>query len=222
MKVTVDAIVFAYIEKKLNVLLIKRAFEPYLNKWALPGGFIEDTENAEKAVIRKLKEETNIDLTYLEQLYTFTDVKRDPRERIISISYYVLINPENHSLSPNLHAKEVKWFPLKDTLKLQFAFDHYKIMAYAFERLQNKIKYEPIGFDLLPEEFTMSDLFALYEAILGEGLDRRNFMKKINGYNLLRNTRKKTSGHIGRRAIIFQFNKEKYEQLKKGGFNFDI
>jgi 8-oxo-dGTP diphosphatase len=222
MKVTVDAVVFAYIEKKLNVLLIKRAFKPFLNKWALPGGFMNDDETADEAVIRKLKEETNVELNYLEQLFTFTDVKRDPRERIISLAYYVLINPTNQNLGTNIHAKEVKWVPLKDAVNLPIAFDHFQILSYALERLQNKIKYEPVGFELLPAQFSMSDLFDLYEAILGEGLDRRNFIKKINSFELLRKTTMKTSGHVGRRAHLFNFNKEKYNKLKVSGFNFDI
>src|SRR5258706_1908503 len=127
MKVTVDAVVFAYIEKELNVLLIKRACKPFLNKWALPGGFMDDDENSDNAVARKLKEETNIDLSYLEQLYTFTDVKRDPRERIISVAYYALIDPTNFNLTTNIHAKEVNWLPLKEAIKLPIAFDHFNI-----------------------------------------------------------------------------------------------
>lgn len=222
MKVTVDAIVFAYIEKELNVLLIKRAIKPFLNKWALPGGFMNEDENADEAVRRKLKEETNIDLTYLEQLYTFTDVKRDPRERIISVAHYALINPTNYNLTTNIHAKEVKWLPLREAIKLPIAFDHFNIISYGHSRLQNKIKYEPIGFELLPQYFSMSDLYDLYVAILGDGLDRRNFIKKINSYDLLKRTQHKTAGHVGRRAQLFEFNKEKYNKLKLHGFNFDI
>lgn len=222
MKVTVDAVVFAYIEKELNVLLIKRAFKPFLNKWALPGGFMNEDENADDSVRRKLKEETNIDLSYLEQLYTFTNVKRDPRERIISVAYYALINPTNHNLNTNIHAKEVRWLPLKEAISLQIGFDHFSIICYAHLRLQNKIKYEPIGFELLPDHFSMSDLFDLYVAILGDDLDRRNFIKKINSYGLIKKTQHKTSGHVGRRAQLFEFNEEKYNKLKISGFNFDI
>lgn len=226
MKVTVDAVVFAYINKELNVLLIKRAFEPFMDRWAVPGGFMGDDESADNSVLRKLSEETNVKLEYLEQLYTFTDVRRDPRERIVSIAYYGLINPSSHLLGTNIHAKEVRWFPIQEIAKLfnknLVAFDHWDIIRYAHTRLQNKIKYEPIGFELLPKQFTMSDLFDLYVAILGNHLDRRNFIKKINGFEILKKTSNKTAGHVGRRAQLFEFNKEKYNKLKTKGFNFDI
>jgi 8-oxo-dGTP diphosphatase len=221
MKLTVDAVVFSYINKELNVLLIKRAFEPFLDAWALPGGFMNPDESAEVSVLRKLKEETNVNLNYLEQLYTFTNVNRDPRDRIVSIAHYGLISP-NYEFTPNIHAKDVVWVPLRKIKELQLAFDHYDIIRYAHTRLQNKVKYEPIGFELLPKQFTMSDLFDLYVAILGDGLDRRNFIKKINGFEILKKTSNKTAGHVGRRAQLFEFNKEKYNKLKTKGFNFDV
>jgi 8-oxo-dGTP diphosphatase len=221
MKLTVDAVVFSYINKELNVLLIKRAFEPFLDAWALPGGFMNPDESAEVSVLRKLKEETNVSLNYLEQLYTFTNVNRDPRDRIVSIAHYGLISP-NFEFTPNIHAKDVVWVPLSKVKELQLAFDHYDIIRYAHTRLQNKVKYEPIGFELLPKQFTMSDLFDLYVAILGDGLDRRNFIKKINGFEILKKTSNKTAGHVGRRAQLFEFNKDKYNKLKTKGFNFDV
>jgi len=224
MKVTVDVVVFAYIEKELNVLLIKRAFDPYKGMLSLAGGFINETETADEAAVRKLKEETNIDFNYLEQLYTFTDVERDPRERIISITYYGLINPKNHVLTTNIHATDVNWYPINDLnwKYLPIAFDHDSIIDYALSRLRNKVQYEPIGFELLPKQFSMSDLFELYCAILGNDLDRRNFIKKINSFGLLKKTKFKTEGHIGRRAQLFEFDQKKYELLKIKGFNFDI
>jgi 8-oxo-dGTP diphosphatase len=226
MQVTVDAVVFAYLNvesnKELNVLLIKRAFEPFINTWALPGGFMNEDESADKSVIRKLKEETNVKLDYLEQLYTFTKVNRDPRERIVSISYYALINPDKQEFLTNIHAKEVSWFPMSAINHLRIGFDHKDIIKYAHERLKNKIIYEPIGFELLPKQFSMSDLHSLYCAVLGNDLDRRNFAKKINSFGLLNKTKNKTSGHIGKRAQLFEFNKEKYNELKLKGFNFDI
>lgn len=222
MKVTVDAVVFAYINKELNVLLIERAFEPFKGTLSLAGGFINENETADNAVVRKLKEETNVNLNYLEQLYTFTDVNRDPRERIISIAYYALINSTNHNLETNIHAKDVKWYPVNKVKYLPIAFDHSKIIVYGLQRLKNKVRYEPIGFELLPKKFSMSELFELYCAILGNDLDRRNFIKKINSYGLLKKTKLKTEGHIGRRAQLFEFDQKKYEQLKVMEFNFDI
>lgn len=222
MDVTVDAVVFAYVEKELKVLLIKRAFEPFLDQWALPGGYMLENESSDYSVMRKLEEETNVKLNYLEQLFTFTNVNRDPRNRVISITYYALINPTNHELSTNIHAKEVGWFSVNKLRLLPLAFDHKEIIEYAKERLTNKIKYEPIGFELLPKQFSMSDLYDLYVAILGDKLDRRNFIKKINSFGILKKTSHKTEGHVGRRAQLFEFNKEKYNKLKISGFNFDI
>lgn len=222
MKVTVDAVVFAYINKELNVLLINRAFPPFKDQLALPGGFMEEKENAYDSVIRKLKEETNVELNYIEQLYTFTAIDRDPRERIISIAYYALINPDNHELTTNIHASAVQWHPLKSLKLNELAFDHGKIIHWARLRLSNKIKYEPIGFELLPKQFTMTDLYDLYHTVLGADLDRRNFIKKINSYGLLKETKHKTTGHVGRRGQLFEFDKKKYDALLKKGFNFDI
>lgn len=222
MKVSVDAVVFAYINNELNILLIERAFEPFKGTLSLAGGFINENETADEAVVRKLKEETNVNLNYLEQLYTFTEINRDPRERIISIAYYALINPTNHSLETNIHAKDVKWYPVNKVKYLAIAFDHHKIINYGITRLKNKVIYEPIGFELLPKQFSMSDLFELYCAILGNDLDRRNFVKKINSFGLLKKTKFKTEGHVGRRAQLYEFDQKKYEQLKVKGFNFDI
>ena len=222
MKVTVDAVVFAYIEKELNVLLIERTFEPFKGMLSLAGGFIGDDESTDQAVVRKLKEETNVDINYLEQLYTFTDVKRDPRERIISVSYYALINPTSHHLATNIHAKNVMWYPLNKLRGLSMAFDHLKIIEYGKSRLRNKVIYEPIGFELLPKQFTMNDLYDLYVAILGKQIDSRNFIKKINRFGFLRKTTNKTSGHVGRRAQLFEFDQEKYNDLLLTGFVFDI
>lgn len=222
MKVTVDAVVFSYHEKELKVLLIKRAFEPFLDTFALAGGFLLEDESAEEGVLRKLKEETNVELDYLEQLCTFSDVDRDPRERIISIAYYGLIDPSKHSLITNIHAKEVKWFPAYSTRYIPLAFDHKKIFDYALERLRNKLQYEPIGFELLPKYFTMSELWSLYNAILGKELDRRNFNKKILSYGLLSETTLKQEGVVGKPAKLYEFNKEKYDELKKNGLNFEL
>lgn len=222
MKVTVDAVIFSYHENELKVLLIKRAFEPFLDVFALAGGFLLDNESAEEGVLRKLKEETNVELNYLEQLYTFTDVNRDPRERIISITYYGLINPSKHDLVTNIHAKEVKWFPTYGVNYIPLAFDHKKIYDYALERLRNKLQYEPIGFELLPKYFTMSELWSLYNAILGKELDRRNFNKKILGYGLLKETIFKSEGNVGKPAKLYEFNKEKYDELKEIGLNFEL
>ena len=222
MKVTVDAVVFSYYEGELHALLIKRAFEPYLDMFALAGGFLLDDETAEEGVLRKLKEETNVELDYLEQLRTFSTVDRDPRERIISIAYYGLIDPSKHELITNIHAKEVKWFPAYKVKYIPMAFDHAEIYEYALERLRNKLQYEPIGFELLPNYFTMTELWQLYNAVLGRELDRGNFIRKINKYGLLIKTEFKQKGDMGKPAKLFEFNKAKYDELKKTGVNFEL
>lgn len=222
MKVTVDAVVFSYYEKELRTLLIKRAFEPYIDTFALAGGYLLDDETAEEGVLRKLKEETNVELDYLEQLKTFSRVDRDPRDRIITIAYYGLIDPSKHELITNIHAKEVKWFPAHSVPYIPLAFDHQEIYAYALERLRNKLQYEPIGFELLPKYFTMTELWELYNAVLGRELDRGNFIRKINRYNLLIETEFKQKGEMGKPAKLFEFNKPKYDELKKTGLNFEL
>ena len=222
MKVTVDAVIFSYHENELKVLLIKRAFDPFMNTFALAGGFLLDNETAEDGVLRKLKEETNVELDYLEQLSTFTKVERDPRERIISIAYYGLIDPLKHDLITNIHAKEVKWFPAYSARYIPLAFDHKEIFLYALERLRNKLQYEPIGFELLPKYFTMSELWLLYNGVLGYELDRRNFNKKILSYGLLNSTTFKSEGGVGKPAKLYGFNKIKYDKLKEKGLNFEL
>ena len=222
--ITVDAVVFSYIEEQLNVLLIKRNFDPFKNKYALPGSFLSEKDTADVAVLNMLKSETGLVLNYLEQLYTFTNPDRDPRQRIISVSYYGLINSVNQTLQPTKHSAETKWVPFSEAIKdYDFAFDHYDILKYAYERLKNKIRYEPIGFDLLPTYFTLTELYNLYCAILiNSSIDRRNFTRKILSYNLLKETNFKTFGHIGRKAKMYEFDKKVYDRLKTFGFNFEL
>lgn len=230
-KITVDAVVFSYFNEKLHTLLINRAFDPYKGMAALAGGYIGDDETADDAVLRKLKEETNIQLEYLEQLYTFSDINRDPRGRTISISYYGLIDSSKYELESNKHADSVYWYPIEyytngsfgSTIhSLILAFDHKEIIIYAIERLRNKIKYTPIGFELLPKYFSMSELHKLYEEILGKKIDRRNFSKKINSYGLLDKTPYKTKGNVGRNAQLYCFNEQRYKELEIHGVNFEF
>jgi len=220
--ITVDAVVFSYIREKLHVLLIKRNFKPFKGRYALAGAFIKDDETANDAVSRMLKEETGLNLDYLEQLYTFTDVNRDPRQRIVSIAHYGLINYTNQTLKTSEHSKEVMWVEIKKAFKQDLAFDHKEIMHYALRRLRNKVRYEPIGFDLLPKYFTMGELYNLYCAILDEGLDRRNFTRKILGFDLLKETEFKTKGHVGRQAKMYEFDGDMYKKLQKHGMNFEL
>jgi 8-oxo-dGTP diphosphatase len=219
-RLSVDAVVFGYEAGSVSVLLIKRKFEPYAGSWALPGGFIKSDESLETAVQRELLEETGVKINYLEQLYTFGDLERDPRGRVISVAYFGLVRPDVFELSADTDAEEVRWFDIDNLPTL--AFDHQQILEVAIKRLQGKITYEPIGFELLNNEFPFSDLEQLYSTLLGRSVDRRNFRKKIASLNVLDELDKKISKGSGRPASLFSFNKERYFKLKKEGIIFDI
>lgn len=220
-KLAVDAIVFGYENKELFILLIKQKYGPFKNQWALPGGLVKDDESLQTAVCRELKEETGINVDYLEQLYTFgDDIKRDPRNRVISVAYFALANPDKLILKADTDAEDAQWFNLKDIPNL--AFDHEKIVQVAKARLQAKIHYEPIGFDLLKPEFPFSDLEHLYKTILEQEIDRRNFRKKILSLGLVEETDKIHKPSAGRPSKLFRFNKTKYNELKASNFHLDI
>lgn len=218
---TVDCVVFGLDEDhQLKVMLIKRNLPPFEGEWALPGGFIHIDESLEEAALRELREETGIEEIFLEQLYTFGDVNRDPRERVITVSYYALINLEEHQIEATTDAREAAWFIIDKIPTL--AFDHHKILKMALIRLKGKVRYEPIGFELLPQKFTLSQLQQLYETILGQELDKRNFRRKILKMDLLIPLDEMQSGVSHRAARLYSFDEEKYLQLKKKGFNFEI
>ncbi|RLK06840.1 NUDIX domain-containing protein [Tenacibaculum discolor] len=219
-KVAVDAVVFGYQQKELSVLLIKRGIEPFKGAWALPGGLVLENESLEHAVERELLEETGVTIDYLEQLYTFGTPKRDPRNRVISVTYFGLVSPNHFKISANTDAAEVQWFPIHELPKL--AFDHNLILTIALQRLQNKINYQPIGFELLKKEFPFSDLENLYQTILDQKIDRRNFRKKIMSFGILTETDKIHQPSSGRPAKLFKFNAKKYKELEKKGFHFEI
>ncbi|RSC95924.1 NUDIX hydrolase [Tenacibaculum singaporense] len=219
-KVAVDAVVFGYQQKELSVLLIKRGIEPFKGAWALPGGLVLENESLEHAVERELLEETGVTIDYLEQLYTFGTPKRDPRNRVISVTYFGLVSPNHFKISADTDAAEVQWFPIHELPKL--AFDHNLILTTALQRLQNKINYQPIGFELLKKEFPFSDLENLYQTILDQKIDRRNFRKKIMSFGILTETDKIHQPSSGRPAKLFKFNAKKYKELEKKGFHFEI
>ena len=220
-KVAVDAIVFGYSHNLLNVLLIKQKFGALKNHWALVGGFVKNGEPLIAAVHRELQEEAGITVSYLEQLYTFgDDINRDQRFRVISIAYFGLVDSSKLSLKADTDAEDAKWFPKNELPPL--AFDHSFILETAYSRLQSKLTYQPIGFDLLPKEFLFSDLENLYCTILGKEIDRRNFRKKILSFDILEETTKYAAKRQGRPAKLFRFNKLKYSKLSKEGFLFEI
>jgi 8-oxo-dGTP diphosphatase len=221
-KVAVDAVVFGYTSKEgLSVLLIKRNIEPFKDSWALPGGLVGDDESLEEAVQRELKEETGININYLEQLYSFGKPGRDPRNRVISITYYGLVKPDAFELHADTDAADVAWFNIKKLPPL--AFDHQEILNAAHERLKSKMLYQPVGFELLEEKFPFSELEKLYMAVLDRPIDRRNFKKKTTKFGFLEETAEKQElGGAGRPGNLFRFNKQKYFQLQKEGINFEI
>jgi len=218
--VTVDCIIFGFDKEQVKVLLTKRAIEPYLGKWAFPGGFINEGETADDCARRKLSEEAGLKDIFMEQLYTFSDLDRDPRYHVISIAYYALVRSTDYILEAGLDTEDVQWFSLGELPEL--AFDHANILDVAVDRLKGKISYQPIGFELLPEKFTLPELHKLYEAVLQKTIDRGNFNKKILGMKLLIDHSDKQKDRPVRGAKLYSFDKAKYEGLTKSGFYFEI
>lgn len=217
---TVDCVVFGLDEGDLKLLLVERDMEPFAGRWALPGGFVHVDESLEAAARRELAEETGITELYLEQLYTFGDVGRDPRERVVTVAYYALVKLSDYHVRKATDARQAQWFPVAKLPEL--AFDHAKIVRVALDRLKGKVRYEPIGFELLPRKFTLSQLQTLYETVLERPLDKRNFRKKILGMDLLVELEEFQQGVPHRAARLYAFDEQKYRRLKKQGFNFEI
>lgn len=216
----VDAVVFGLDDDDLKVLLIRRDLEPFRDKWALPGGFVRIAESLEEAVRRELQEETGIAQVFLEQLYTFGAVARDPRERVVAVAYYALVKLSDHRIKAATDARDAAWFAVSEARGL--AFDHDRILAVALERLKGKVRYQPIGFELLPPQFTLSQLQRLYETILEQPLDKRNFRKKILGMDFLVALDEVQKDVAHRAARLYRFDRRKYQQLQQRGFNFEI
>ncbi|HEV7925960.1 MAG TPA: NUDIX domain-containing protein [Verrucomicrobiae bacterium] len=217
---TVDCVVFGYDEGELKVLLIQRALEPFKARWALPGGFVRADETIDEAARRELAEEAGLRGVFLEQLYTFGAIHRDPRERVVSVAYYALVKLSDHRAKAATDAANAEWFLISKMPKL--AFDHADIVATALARLKAKVRYQPIGFELLPPKFTLSELQHLYESVLETGLDKRNFRKKVLGFGLLMPLRETRMSGRHRPAQLFRFEADKYEKLKERGFNFEL
>lgn len=220
-KVAVDAIVFGYQNNQLYVLLIQQKFGTQESYWALPGGLVKNDESLQDAVKRELKEETNISVNYFEQLFTFgDDVFRDPRNRVISVAYFALVDSSKLKAKADTDAEKAQWFKIDEIPPL--AFDHTIILDRGIKRIKAKLTYEPIGFDLLPKEFLFSELENLYCTILEKEIDRRNFRKKILSFDIIEETDRFSPVKSGRPAKLFKFNKQKYNALLERGFHFEI
>lgn len=217
---TVDCVVFGLDEEDLKVLLIRRALEPFQGRWALPGGFVHMEESLDEAARRELQEEAGIRPGLLEQLYTFGDPRRDPRGRVVSVAYFVLVKLSDHRVQAATDAREAAWFSVWDTPRL--AFDHAEILAMALQRLKGKVRYQPLGFELLPPKFTLTQLQRLYEIILERPLDKRNFRKKLLSMELLEELDEVEQDVSHRAARLYRFDHKKYKQLEKAGFNFEL
>jgi 8-oxo-dGTP diphosphatase len=217
---TVDCVVFGFDEGDLKVLLIERGLEPFKGRWALPGGFVRVDETLDAAARRELQEEAGLTNVFLEQLYTFGAADRDPRERVVSVAYYALVKLTEHAAKAATDAANAQWFPASGAPKL--AFDHANILETAVERLKGKVRYQPIGFELLPPKFTLSQLQHLYEAVLGTELDKRNFRKKVLSFGLLVPLRETQMLGRHRPAQLFRFDADKYEKARERGFNFEV
>ncbi len=209
---TVDTVIFTLRENKLQVLLIQRAEDPYARMWALPGGFVKMDESLEEAALRELCEETGVKEAYLEQLYTFGQPERDPRGRVVTVAYFALIPSDaTFRREGGSDASQARWFPV-DSLP-DLAFDHAEIIAYAVRRLRYKLEYTAVGFELLPEQFTLSELQYTYELILGEKLDKRNFRRRILEANVIEPTERMRAGE-GRPARLFRYQPDAVAEIK--------
>jgi len=217
---TVDCVVFGLDDEDLKVLLIQRDLEPFAGKWALPGGFVRLDETLDEAAARELREEAGLSKVYLEQLYTFGEIRRDPRERVVTVAYYALVNIRDHRVQSAPAARNAAWFPVLDAPTL--AFDHKQILRTALQRLKGKVRYQPIGFELLPAKFTLSQIQHLYETILERSLDKRNFRRKLLAMDFLEETDEIEQDVAHRAARLYRFNEAKYRKLEKQGFLFEL
>ena len=216
--VTADCVIFGFDGVDIQLLLIERLIEPFKGKWALPGGFMKIDETIEECARRELKEETNLTATSVEQFHTFTRVDRDERERVITVAHLALVRLSE--VKGGDDAKQAQWFRLDEIPPL--AFDHKEIIEMAIEELRKRICFNPIGFDLLPEVFTMSELQRLYEAILDVKFDRRNFYNKILKLGILTEAEPRPANTARRTPTKYRFNAQKYAELKQRGFRLEF
>lgn len=216
--VTTDSVIFGFDGTKLKVLLIERGQEPHKARWAFPGGFVRMDESCEEGALRELQEETNMSCSYMEQFRTYSNPNRDPRERIITVAYLALVKTQEVQAGDD--ASKAQWFDINEVPQL--AFDHDVILRDALKHLRERIHFQPIGFELLPEKFTMRQLQNLYESILDVHFDRGNFSKKMLHFNILTPLDETVRPTPKREARLYRFNKESYDDLKQKGFRLEF
>jgi 8-oxo-dGTP diphosphatase len=217
--IALDCIIFGFDEGELKLLLIKRNFEPAKGQWSLIGEFMKEDESLNEAAHRILLNLTGLNNVYMSQLYSHGDLERDPGARVISVSYYALINIQNHD-AQLVKDNFAHWRPLSKIPPL--IFDHGKMVEMALKRLRKEAKVKPVGFELLPQKFTLPQLQALYEAIYSKPLDKRNFRKNMLSMGLLEKLDEKEKGSSKKGAYYYQFNEEKYKEFTAQGFYFNV
>lgn len=217
---SIDNLVFGLDDDELKILLVKQTDPMHQGKWALPGGWIRYDENLRDAAYRLLEELTGVKQLYLEQLKTFGRVDRFPTERVVTIAYYALVSAEHYSLVAGQSAADVSWQSINALPEL--IYDHAEIIDFGMKFLRHQVCHQPIGFNLLPEKFTLLQLQALYEAILNTKLDKPNFRRKIMKMDLLTPCNEKQQGVPHRAANLYRFDQETYKQLTESGFSFEI
>ncbi len=216
---TTDCVIFGFDGMKLEVLLIRRGIEPYMGRWAFPGGFVNMKETIEEGAGRELLEETGLrEGVYLRQFHCYSDPDRDPRERVVTIAFLALVRKQD--VRGGDDAADARWFAMDEVPQL--AFDHDKILRDALETLRKQMHFEPIGFELLPEKFTMRELQTLYEAILGVRFDRRNFFSKMRHFGIIDQLDEKALRTPRRDACLYRLNRRKYDELKARGFRLEF
>ena len=217
---SIDCVIFGFDKGELKILLIKRNEAPFYNTWALPGNLVHPKEELESAAVRILKEITGLEYIFLEQVRTFGEVNRHPLGRVITTAYCALININKFNLTPGSLAERAEWVAVSEVKQL--AFDHNNIFSACWNHLRHSIRTKPIGFELLPDKFTLSQLQDLYEAILQQTLDKRNLRKKILSMNILVDNKEQQKHVAHRPARLYEFDTTKYNEFLKEGFTFDL
>lgn len=217
--VAVDCIIFGFDGQELKLLLIKRNFPPAQGEWSLMGGFLKEDESLNDAAARVLCKLTGLQEVYLEQLYSYGEIDRDPGEIVISVAYYALIKIDDYD-EELLRKYNAKWFAINDFPEL--IFDHNVMVDKALRRLKRKAQSQPLGFELLPEKFTIPQLQRLYEAIFQKEFDKRNFRKKIIELQVLQKLDEKEKKSSKKGAYLYQFERDKYKKLTENGFSFEV